>query len=186
MSEVVRQVIETALLECLPSSMRSVEARLMLLTIQKQEDPEELRYQRVARVARTLPENIVDERWAKGPARSLWQEEMGGCIKGVLQHQATAEIALDLCDRFGILPTPGSVWRTVETHDVLAACFARLLLWSDPQPLPKIGAEEQAWRLYLRTWRPGAYTRGDDGQKSALRHKWAQNYSRTMAELGLA
>jgi hypothetical protein len=37
----------------------------------------------------------------------------------------------------------------------LAAAFARWLLYTDPAPLPKIGAENGAWNYYLRNWRPG-------------------------------
>jgi hypothetical protein len=36
---------------------------------------------------------------------------------------------------------------------VLAAIFARLLLFSDPAPLPADMGE--AYALYRRTWRPG-------------------------------
>ena len=42
-----------------------------------------------------------------------------------------------------------------EWDDVLAAAFARLLLFTDPAKLPKLGDADGAWQLYLRTWRPG-------------------------------
>ena len=41
---------------------------------------------------------------------------------------------------------------------MLAAGIARLLLWTDPKPLPKRfepRAEAQAWSYYERVWRPG-------------------------------
>ena len=38
---------------------------------------------------------------------------------------------------------------------VLACAAARLLLFTDPRRLPALGDADDAWRLYLRTWRPG-------------------------------
>jgi hypothetical protein len=53
-----------------------------------------------------------------------------------------------------VLPAKEAVWRALEGHDVLAAAFARLLLWTDPYPVP-LGREE-AWTCYAkRLWRPG-------------------------------
>lgn len=173
-------------LAILPTKMTSDAARLLMLAIQKQEDPELLRYQRVKRTANTAPENVVSKKWAKGPARGAWQFEQGGGVKGVLQHSTTSEIAEGVCKEFGILATAGSVWRNLETNDVLAACFARLLLWTDPKPMPSAGDEAGAWALYLRTWRPGAYTNGTPEQRDALCGKWLKNYRSSMAELGLS
>ena len=52
-------------------------------------------------------------------------------------------------------PTAPSVYSRLELDDVLAAAFARLLLWTDPARLPRTGDADAAWALYLRTWRPG-------------------------------
>jgi hypothetical protein len=54
-----------------------------------------------------------------------------------------------------VVATAPSVYARLDQDDVLAAAFARLLLWSDPASLPRIGDAESAWALYLRTWRPG-------------------------------
>ena len=180
----IRDAIQQAY-ALLPAKMHGEAATLLLLAIRRQEDPQQLRYQRVARVPRTHPDNFIagTEQWAKGPARGLFQMEMGGGVKGVLSHPSTAEIALNLCNHFGVLPTPGSVWRSLEGNDVLAAAFARLLLWSDSAPLPEIGEEQNAWNLYLRTWRPGAWTNGDAAQRTALRQKWATNYAAALVDL---
>lgn len=59
----------------------------------------------------------------------------------------------------------------------LAAGLARLLLYTDPARLPELGKESEAWDLYLRTWRPGAYDRGTAAQRAGLRKKWAANYA---------
>ena len=52
-------------------------------------------------------------------------------------------------------PVQRPVWTALETNDVLAGVFARLLLWTDAKPLPAIGDEQGAWAYYLRNWRPG-------------------------------
>lgn len=88
-----------------------------------------------------------------GPARGFWQFEQAGGVAGVLLHRASANLALDVCDRYSVQPQPPAVWRALEGHDYLAACFARLLILTLPQPLPETGHE--AWRQYLDAWRPG-------------------------------
>lgn len=185
MSAVVLAAIRTALTGLLPSRMDTPAARLMMLAIQKQEDPEERRYQVVRRTAGTLEENVVGERTAKGPARGLWQFEAGGGIKGVLSHKATAEYIRGVCDHFDVIPDSAHCWRAVEENDVLAACFARLLLWSDSKPLPAVGDAEGAFDCYLRTWRPGAFTNGTDAQQQALEQKFLRNYEAARKELNI-
>lgn len=122
----------------LPDRMNSPEAWVMLLAIGMQESA--LLYRR---------------QFGNGPARGLWQFERGGGVAGVLNHRATAGHAADLCAVLDVRPVAREVWEAMERDDVLAAGFARLLLWSDPSPLPKIGDVDGAWELYLRTWRPG-------------------------------
>lgn len=107
-----------------------------------------------------LQESKLKDRWQvlsggrKGPARSLWQFEVGG-IRGVLRHPSTAALAADACRRHGVDATPEAVWAAIETNDVLAATFARLLLWTDPRPLPAPNDTEGGWAYYERNWRPG-------------------------------
>ena len=76
-------------------------------------------------------------------------------IHGVRRHVATAVAAAKLIAARGVPPNDRAVWDAVENDDVLAAGLARLLLWSDPHRLPAVGDAEGAWKLYLRTWRPG-------------------------------
>lgn len=185
MSAIVLDAIRQALTEYLPARMDTVSARLMMLTIQKQEDPEERRYQLVKRTEATAPENVVGPRSAKGPARSLWQMEQGGGVKGVLTHTSTDDYSLDICQRFGVPPTPYACWLGIEESDVLAACFARLLLWSDALSLPKISDADGAFALYLRTWRPGAYARGDASQRQALEVKFLKNHAVARLEMNI-
>jgi hypothetical protein len=121
----------------LPSVMDSPEARVMLLAIGGQES------------------NLEYRRQVFGPARGLWQFERGGGVRGVLEHLATREHAKRVCCARNARWNPMAVWVVLDHDDILAAAFARLLLWTDPKPLPRIGDVDSAWRLYLRTWRPG-------------------------------
>lgn len=149
----------TYALSLLPPKYNTPRAQKMLGAIQRQEDPLQRRRQ-----------------WPTGPARGLWQFEQGGGVKGVLNHPSTSVLARQVCAKLGISPTPASVWAQLQHNDDLAEAFARLLLWTDPAPLPEMGDEEGAWKLYLRTWRPGAYTRGNPEERASLRRKWAKSY----------
>jgi len=88
-----------------------------------------------------------------GPAMGFWQFERGGGVKGVLNHHTSKDRAHALCLARGVDPVSSRVWSALEHDDVLAAGFARLLLLTDPQPLP--ATQETGWAYYLRTWRPG-------------------------------
>lgn len=122
----------------LPARMETPEARVMLLAIGLQE-------------SRFIHKRQINN----GPARGFWQFEQGGGVRGVLRHDSSREIAIEVCRKRGVFPTEGTVYEMIEVDDVLACCFARLLLWTDPRPLPAIGDAEAAWELYMRTWRPG-------------------------------
>lgn len=152
----------TAAFNLLPVKMAGKEARIMLLAIQLQEDPQQLRRQ-----------------MGDGPARGLWQFEKAG-VRGVLGHPTTGATAAKLCNTQQVVPATNVVIEWLPDDDVLAAGFARLLLWTDPAKLPAIGEVRQAFDLYLRTWRPGAYTRGTDAKKMALYTKFQLNYAKAM------
>lgn len=89
----------------------------------------------------------------EGPAMGFWQFESGGGVKGVMAHSAVSEIARRACHSRGVPFVQDTVWRALGEDDVLAAVFARLLMWTDSAPLPK--TEGEAWAMYARTWRPG-------------------------------
>lgn len=91
----------------------------------------------------------------RGPARGLWQFERAGGVVGVLNHRATRSLALALCHECGIEPTSHAVHPALADDDVLACGFARLLLLTDPDPLPPVGDEQAAWQYYIDNWRPG-------------------------------
>lgn len=88
-----------------------------------------------------------------GPARGFWQFEQGGGVNGVLNHPSTAAAAKTLCATLCYPATREAVYSALADNDILAASFARLLLWSDPKPLPVTEAE--GWACYQRNWRPG-------------------------------
>lgn len=155
LSEIRERAIAPAL-ALLPARMSSREAEIMLLAITQQEDPDQRRRQ-----------------WPTGPARGLLQFEQGGGVRGVLNHPASRDHARRVCAARGVAPEPAAVWAALERDDVLAFAFGRLLLWTDPKPLPAIGDEQGAWDLYLRVWRPG----------KPHRHTWDALYEQAMEEM---
>lgn len=92
-----------------------------------------------------------------GPAHGLWQFERMGGVAGVLTHRSSRGLARKVCDHLGVLPQPTAVHKALANSgaeaDLLDCCFARLLLWTDPRPLP--GTQWAAWDYYLDNWRPG-------------------------------
>ena len=150
-SDLLRGPVRAAL-RLLPDRMTSDEARVMLGAIALQES------------------GLTTRQQYGGPAHGLWQFERGGGVKGVLKHHATREHARALCAKCHVSPTEQAVYEALCRDDVLAAGFARLLLWTDPKALPALGDEAGAWGLYLRTWRPG---------KPRPAH-WAGNYRQAL------
>lgn len=103
-----------------------------------------------------------------GPAHGFWQFERNGGVRGVLTSATTKTLAVAACAMApplagmpvqtpGVAPDQTSVWGLLATQrgDNLAVAFARLLLWTDPAPLPAMGAQIDALHTYLRLWRPG-------------------------------
>ncbi|QEA10912.1 hypothetical protein [Bordetella phage vB_BbrS_PHB09] len=165
-------------LALLPTTMDTAEARVMLLAICLQESAGVHRFQ----VVRGRP-------GVRGPARGLWQFEKGtrasrGGVWGVYLHHASRKPLEALCAARSVRFDPDAIYGALEYDDALAAGVARLLLWTDPKALPAVGDVEAAWALYLRTWRPGAYTRGTEAQRAALRSKWGSYYSQVLAFMG--
>ena len=135
----------------------SPEARCMLLSIQLQESgPKMLRRQ------------------VGGPAKGLWQFEQGG-VRGVVNASPSHALALSLATACHTLPSAvdpaTAIYNALPTNDLLAAGIARLNLWDDPPPLPRLGDEQGAWRCYTRVWRPGRPRPLD----------WSANYAASLA-----
>lgn len=147
-----------AALRLLPAGMSSGRAEAMLLAIGLQESL------------------LIHRRQIGGPARGLLQFETGG-VRGVLEHPASRQLARAICIDRGIEPATAALYAALEHDDVLAMAIGRLLLWTDPKPLPELGDADAAWALYLRTWRPGAAKRDHDN----LKRKFLSNYARACA-----
>lgn len=116
----------------LPDAMESDQARAMLVAIGLQES----RFQH--------------RRQIRGPARGFWQFEEAG-INGVLAHSATRSQIRGILLMMGY--EPSQAYEAVEHNDILACVFARLLLWTLPDPLPEEAGP--AWTQYLAAWHPG-------------------------------
>lgn len=156
----IRTTSLAAALQLLPERMSGARAEAMLLAIGLQESL------------------LIHRRQIRGPARGLLQFELGG-VRGVLSHRASRPHALAVCAARGIDPDAATVYADLEHDDVLAMAVGRLLLWTDPAPLPALGDADAAWALYLRTWRPGAVQRDHNN----LLRKFRGNYARACAEV---
>ncbi len=124
-----------AALSLLPPAMDTRAARIMLLSIGLQESKFQHRMQ------------------LAGPARGFWQFEKGGGVAGVFAHPATAGLAETVCAALNYPATAVVVYQALADNDVLACAFARLLLWTLPEPMAVTA--EDGWRQYLAAWRPG-------------------------------
>jgi hypothetical protein len=128
----------------LPARMESREARVELLAIGLQESRFQYRAQKTS------------DPYTRGPARGFWQMERAGGVRGVMTHPKSADLARWVCTERGVSFDDVLVHARLEFDDVLAAAFARLLLWTDPKPLPALSAPaSEGWAYYLRNWRPG-------------------------------
>jgi hypothetical protein len=85
-----------------------------------------------------------------GQALGYWQFQADG-LDGVLTKQGPLMAAI-----FKTLDVAApDAHIALQFHDPLACAVARLLLWSDPEPLPAIGDVNGCWNYYTRNWRPG-------------------------------
>ena len=137
MIDIIGAYVLPAAFALLPSAMYSREAAALLLAIGLQES------------------GFTARRQAGGPARSFWQFELAG-VRGVLQHSKSRAAILGALEQLGYrnFETP-ELLDALEHNDILAACFARGLLWTLPFSLPAPEAPSGGWQLYLEAWRPG-------------------------------
>lgn len=134
----------------LPEKMRGEKAEVMLLAIGLQESGFRERKQH-----------------GNGPAHGFWQFEKGGGVCGVMKHPSTKKFAIKVCNELNVPFDANSIHAALASNDILACCFARLLMFSDPKQLPEIGNESMSWDFYYRTWRPG----------KPHPERWGKNYS---------
>ena len=149
-ADFLREAVDPGL-ALLPSKLDSIEARVWLTTIALQESALAHRWQ------------IVDARdpSKKGPARGLLQFELGseasrGGVWGVYLHWGTQGLLKWACDTRGVQFEPRAIWEALESDDALAVALGRLLMLTDPYPLPAPGDVDAGWEMYAhRLWRPG-------------------------------
>lgn len=136
-----------ACLSLFPSKYDSPQARAMLIAIALQESDFIHRQQLIGN-HRHWWQSI------NGPARSFWQFERIG-ISGVLEHHTTGGLARRVLSTLGYPDDVNTIHKAVTHNDILAVCFARLLLWQLPQALPGRDQPALGYRQYLQAWRPG-------------------------------
>ena len=133
----------------------NAEAETMLVAIAHQESG--IRYRRQLGADGKPMEHL---------ARGLWQFEKNGGVKGVLTHSTTKTAADAAAKALLYAPDPAVIHTAIADNDILACVWARLLLWTLPQPLPRAGQEDEAWHQYIAAWRPG----------KPHRDRWVQSY----------
>lgn len=122
--------------------MRSAQADRMLMAIALQESG-------LTHPVQLGPGGLYAHKLARG----WWQMERGGGVLGVMMHQQTATRSSGLCQHCRVSFDDACIHDALAWLPVLAAGFARLLLWTVPEPLPQ--DEIHGWQQYLRAWRPG-------------------------------
>lgn len=135
-SAIIEYAINPAM-ALLPPKMTSDKATVMLLAIGLQES------------------RMTHRKQIGGPAKSFLQFESGGGVKWVMTHSASVASAKSLCQALAVPFDRPAIFQAMEFNDVLAFGLGRLLLYTDPKALPKIGDAQAAWDLYQRVWRPG-------------------------------
>lgn len=144
MIETVRKFILPAAYSVLPLRMQTPEATALLFAIGLQES------------------RFTARRQVGGPAHGFWQFERGGGVAGVVLHPLTKTLALNALRELEYTNWKTSddvialVYDELPSNDVLAAVFARLLLYTDPKALPaEVLGPQAGWLAYSRNWRPG-------------------------------
>ncbi len=137
--EYLHQIVIPGAYALLPPRMASPPATALLLAIALQETRAEARQQ-----------------FGDGPAMGFWQFERGGGVRGLLTHRSTQAILTNLCEKtFQYSPTERAIHEALEHNDLLAACCARLLLYTVPAALPTRDEGARAYGQYIAGWRPG-------------------------------
>jgi hypothetical protein len=89
-----------------------------------------------------------------GHARSFWQFERE-VVRAVMTHYRSTGKVSALCKALEVPRETMTLHEAVAWNDNLAVGMARLLLWTDLAPLPRIDDPGSGWKYYLRNWRPG-------------------------------
>lgn len=134
----LHQIVFPAMYALLPPVCASREASAMLLAIGLQES-----------------QFLKRRQMGGGPARGFWQFERDGGISGVLAHHQARPLIGPVLGALCYPVYADTCYAAVEHNDVLAASFARCLLWTVPDVLPTRDEPDRGWAQYLTAWRPG-------------------------------
>lgn len=147
-AQIAHDFLLPACLSLFPAQYNTPAARAMMLAIALQESDFESRQQLIGH-HRNWWQSL------NGPAVSYWQFERIG-IRGVLEHRSTGPLIRRVLSKLGYPDDVETIYKALIHNDILAVCFARLLLFRVPQALPA-GPQEvnEAWRQYLWAWAPG-------------------------------
>lgn len=161
-------------LALLPEPLRTLDAKVQLYATSIQENPTRAPRQLIKKDGKLQP---------IGPAAGDYQFEKTGGIRGLINFKSTRVQAMlaGVCKARNVATTVDALFEAIQVDPVLAAALARLLYFTDSGALPRAGAEQYAWEVYLRTWRPGAYERDPQG----LRAKWSTSYAQAMKAYAL-
>lgn len=129
----------TPALRLLPSPMDTMPARAMVIAICLQES------------------RLLHRHQIGGPAHGYAQFELGGGVRGVLAHSASRPHIQTVLAALDYDPAADATacYTAIEHNDILAAAFARLLLYTLPDTLPNRNAPAIGWAQYVKAWRPG-------------------------------
>lgn len=164
--EIAHKILLPASKSLFKSSWYTPEAQAMMIVIALQESDFIHRQQLIGH-HRNWWESI------KGPAVSFWQFERIG-IRGVLTHHSTRQKAAEICEMFGYPTDVEVLHQALKHNDLLAACFARLLLYTVPQRLPSKNEPAEGWNQYLIAWRPG----------KPSQHRWSDRWAKAWSIVG--
>lgn len=128
--------------QLLPIEMGSLQAKALILAIGLQES------------------GLANRRQINGPARGMCQFEIGG-VRAVMGHSSCVAALNAATSALSYPYDATTLYVAIEHNDILAAIFARLLLWSSSRALPPSTAPEDGWQAYVQTWRPGKPRRED-------------------------
>ena len=164
--DILTNVINPALTELAQSGVSVTDAaRAMLYAAGLQESNLSARFQATP----------ASSALRKGAGRGLWQMRIDD-VSRLLTTNSTKERSEAISNKYVGSVHPHAVWATLEYNDVLAAIFARLMLWPDPAALPAPAAvnERAALDYYIRCWRPNSPREKD----------WTVNWRATVEMIG--
>lgn len=115
----------------------------------------------------------------KRPAHGRWMFEGGksAALAGLWANPTTAPLLKAACGWLDVEPLHDHAWWALVGNDKLAAICARLLLLTDPHPMPMIDDVAESYACYLRLWRPG---------KEPGLDKWREVHQRAAAAVASA